>query len=452
MTNPENSPCEKGLIWPLISLLALFLGAAQVPVAVITGANSYLLLLSIVVWRASRSAFPKALLVIVASFVAIISVGLMTGLSNERYAYLKDAWYFINPVLTIATGYCFGVCGVRMASALKVVVVAGVVLALIHLSKFGMNPALFSMPATEVRMIAGNGNFLVGISVALLLANWGRWREVLDTPGWLGGLMLTVGAASMALASSRTLVIVALLFLGGMRGMMAGSRFLRFAIAGVLALSMLAALSSALPPPTEQEKKTFTGKLLRSMQELAISDYQDEQSINDNYRGFESARAYKAYVDGGPVSWLGGRGMGYYVDLGIYLQLGEGRMRYIPILHNGIFYLLVKTGVLGVLGFLACFGWLFMRGGNAAQQIDPELASSGRIIQSCVAVSIATAWLIAGPFNKSALLSVLLVMGYALAVADRRERMFGLAGGEASTQPGFGSALSSGMWPHKGWQ
>lgn len=419
--NPLRSEQKRYADWPLYSLLILLLANSILPAELLSAFNSYFLLLALFVWLSKRRTFPKSLSVVYLSFAGILSTGMAMGISNEIYPYFKDVWYFVNPLIVITVGYCFGAQTPLLRPTLRIVLIAGALLATQHLSKFALNPSLFSLPATEVRTIAGNGNFVVGISFALLLGSFGKWRESFGINTPIGWLMLTIGAASVSLSYSRTLVLVALIFWAALQGFMVGKRFAKFLILGISLFAALATLATFVPRATEAEKKTFTGKLLRSAQELTVSDYQDEQSINDNFRGFETARALKSYSDGGVPSWLAGRGFGHFVDLGVSLNLGDGPMRYIPIFHNGIIYVLVKTGALGLCLYLLCCCWLFIRGARASRDIESTVATAGRVVQGCVAVLVFTSWLISGPFNKSALFAVLLVLGFSLALIERKE-------------------------------
>lgn len=407
--------------WPLYSLLLLFLAGSVLPVEVISGMNAYFLVLATIVWASKKQAFSKSLAVLISCFFGIIATGFVFGAENDLYPFLKDAWYFINPITLVAVGYCFGTQAPQLHEALRMLTIAGVILAMLHLSRFAINPDLLIMPATEIRAIAGNGNFVVGISCALLLATVGHWKKMLAISPSFGWVTLLICGASMALAYSRTLVLVAFVFYIALRGLLIGRRIVKLGAVGFTALALIGLVAVNLPKATEAEKKTFSGKLLRSAQELTVSDYRDEQSINDNFRGFETARAIKSYVDGGPIRWLGGRGFGHFVDLGVYLFLGEGPMRYIPVLHNGILYVLVKTGAIGLALYLISFGWLYKKGLNAATSNNINQQFAGRLVQGAVAVILATSWLISGPFNKSALMAVLLLLGFCLAIVEKNE-------------------------------
>ena len=406
--------------WPIYSILFLVLGSTFLPVELISGMNAYFLILSIFVWLSKKREFPKSLLVLIINFTAIITIGLISGIDNQIYPYLKDAWYFINPVLVISTGYCLGAQTPKLDKILRALIISGLILAIVHLLTFALNPRLLTLSATEIRTLAGNGNFLVGLSIAFLIAKFGDWRKSFSITPIVGWLILLASISSLVLSYSRTLVLVSLIFWLALRGNMVGQRFIRIVVIAIISIAILGVFASVMPKETEMEKKTFSGKLLRSVQELTISDYLDEQSINDNFRGFETARALKSYTDGGPYSWLGGRGFGHFVDLGVTLALGEGPMRYIPVLHNGIIYVLVKTGAIGLVLYISTFIWLFRRGGSSAISNNEIEKFSGRIVQGTIAICLLTSWLISGPFNKSALFSVLLLLGLTLAIIDKK--------------------------------
>lgn len=409
--------------WPLYSLFLLLLGTSVFPVEFISGLSAYFLLLAFFVWKSKKRSFPKSLQIVFVAFILMIAIGLVSGISNERYPYLKDAWYFINPVIVIFVGYCFGAQTPLLREGLRMVLIAGLILACFHLLKFVLQPNMLSMPATEVRALAGNGNFVVGLSVALLLARLRSWPATYAIPKSLGWLILVMCSASVYLAFSRTLVLVAIIFWIALRGLMVGSRFLKVFAVLTVGLVLLGSVAAYLPQATEMEKKTFSGKLLRSIQELTVADYQDAQSINDNFRGYETAKALKSYADGGPIDWLSGMGFGHFVDLGVSLALGDGPMRYIPVMHNGVMYVLVKTGALGLTLYLFCFGWLFVRGLRAASAGTAVETFAGKIAQGAVAILLFTSWLISGPFNKSALFSILLILGFVLSIVERKEWM-----------------------------
>ncbi|MGC3977978.1 MAG: hypothetical protein QM751_06935 [Paludibacteraceae bacterium] len=62
--------------------------------------------------------------------------------------------------------------------------------------------------------------------------------------------------------------------------------------------------------------------------------------------------AIDTYADGNFLELFFGKGLGQLIDLKMYIELAGTDWRYIPVLHNGYAYILVKTGIIGVLFFV----------------------------------------------------------------------------------------------------
>ncbi len=105
------------------------------------------------------------------------------------------------------------------------------------------------------------------------------------------------------------------------------------------------------------EVGTFRSKIARSVIELKISDYTDMVDINRNWRGFETYKALDKFIEGNTKQKLFGYGFGSLIDLGFTMTLNEVNFRKIPITHNGYAYILVKTGLLGIL----CYVFFYFR-------------------------------------------------------------------------------------------
>jgi hypothetical protein len=403
-------------VWPAVSIAILIVCAPYIPVAALSVAMGYLLALCMLVAFARRTPVPSQLLKTIACFGLLTAIGLGSGYSNAIYPMMKDAWYFLNPLVAILTGYVLASAAPRLVPAIRAAVIGATLLATFHIAYFLYSPELLTQPAAEIRLKAGNGHMMVGVVVGILTATFGQWRRALGLNRMLTAFALLLCTASLVLAFSRTLLIVFLITWIAMRGYLTNRKLLA-ALGAVAAMTAaLFAIGTVAPPTTTSETQSFFGKLVRSATELKIDDNQDIRGVNENFRGYETARALRDYAEGGPVRWLVGRGFGHEVDLGLYLQLGnETPIRFIPVLHNGVVYVLVKTGAAGLLLFLGCFIALFRVGSSVEKSTaDVHGVFAARFLQCAVVVSIVTAWLIAGPFNKTALFGVLLLMGFAL--------------------------------------
>ena len=62
-----------------------------------------------------------------------------------------------------------------------------------------------------------------------------------------------------------------------------------------------------------------------------------------------------SYLTGSFLSIIIGKGFGYLLDIGFIQILADIKIRYIPFLHNGYVYILLKTGFIGLFSYLLFF-------------------------------------------------------------------------------------------------
>jgi hypothetical protein len=93
----------------------------------------------------------------------------------------------------------------------------------------------------------------------------------------------------------------------------------------------------------------------RSSVEISISDQQTEADINDNYRGYEAFIGMQTYKSWNLQGIILGGGFGTTIDIGNSKLVG---LQYLPILHNGYVYILLKGGLLSMLCFALYFFYL----------------------------------------------------------------------------------------------
>ena len=407
--------------WPAVSIALLCPFAAVAPVSLVTGMNLYLLLLVGIVWLGGRKSPEAPFLWAMLPFVLLLAVGLVAGVGAPRYLYLKDAWYFTNPATIIALGYLFHrILGDTMRG-LRAFVVAGLLVAIPHLLKFAINPQILTEEATQIRTVAGTGYFPAAAALLLLVGWWGAWRDGLRLPQWLAATAATLCLASVVLSFSRTLAVVVVLGALAALGYFARREWLRVGGLVLAAAFGLGVLQSTVDTSSVQSKRTFLGKLARSMEEMDVQEFRSTAAINDNFRGYETSRALATWRAGTPAQLVFGRGFGAQVDLGIFQNLSGtpgGAVRFIPILHNGYMFLLVKTGLAGVAAYLAALAGFYLAGRRAARGGPGAPVREGRALQACAIVMLVTTWVIAGAFNKFGMFAFLMLMGYLLAAVS----------------------------------
>lgn len=411
-------PAPQAPRWPAVSMALLCLAALLLPLGLVTALNVYLVALATLVMLARRQGLPPGLGPVLWPFVALIALAFLRGLGAETYIFLRDGWYFSNPLLVLLVGFVLGRQVDDAAKGLRAVVVAGTLVALLHLLWFVLFPQLLALRASEVRSVTGSGYFAPVVAVLILLAHAGHWRGGLRlAPAWAWPLLF-INLASTGLAFSRTLTVVLLAGALAAAGFFAQRELRRvLALALLLVLAVLAA-RSAVDPDSLQAKTSLVGKFGRVFEELRVTQDLRPGEVQDNWRGYETARAVGQWAEGGPARWFFGEGLGALVDLGLFESLTRDprdAVRFIPIFHNGYVFVLVKAGLVGIVLYLLVLTRLYLMGRRHANAASP-LRNLGRLLQACaVSLFISTA-IFFGAFHKFDLLPVMLLSGYLLAV------------------------------------
>ena len=410
---------DKKLAWPAVSIVLLgFIGTFVSPILA-SFLMAYLFLLAFITVITQRSNWSPRVILVIGVFLLMIVIGLTHAIGNTTYNIFKDVWYFGYAGAVIVVGYLFGSLLGNRNQIYSAFLVLGVITAAIHLIPFFVSPTLITEPGLQIRAVAGTGYYAVCIAIVLGLY---RLRDASRIGRVFILLAMTLCAISMVLSFSRTMYIVFTILMLSFFGWLDVLRHASVRWGAAVLLIGMTALVQLSPPSYLPAKPTFMEKTLHSLQEIRIKDYSSFEDINTNWRGFETARAIESYATGRPDEWLLGRGFGHLVDLGFYMNLShreDEATRYIPILHNGYAYLLVKTGLVGLLAYLVFLWWLIKIGSREAALPSREFISEGRLIAALAVIVLLTTSLISGLFNLSDFVPLEILLGALLGLTDR---------------------------------
>ena len=409
--------------------------AALFPPGGITFLIAYVLLFVLAYWAFRSRTIPPYLLGAVLPFLLIVVVGLQGLAHHDLYDAMKDAWYVSYPALAILAGFAL-MRGFKRVDALVVAtLVAALLTAGIHLSIFAVKPELLTLPAAAIRSFAGTGYYVICLGVALPLGAIAVPGLIPKRHRLLAAAAFLASAASLTLAFSRTLPIVVAILLIALVFPVTPRR----AVAFVAAIAVIAGVVAAGGLNADSALRYRGGDLLkkwsRVLDELEVKEYSTLSQINQNWRGHESARGIATWESGNPLQRIVGHGFGKSVDIGLFINLSvKEKSRYIPILHNGYVYLLVKTGLLGLAAYLWALIYMAAIGVRHARVEDPQVAALGRLLVALVLVFAATTVAISGLFNKRELVPLAMFAGSLLAY-------FGLLAEARARAPGSPAAL-----------
>lgn len=97
-------------------------------------------------------------------------------------------------------------------------------------------------------------------------------------------------------------------------------------------------------------------KIKNSLTEITNSnDFSSTVDVYKYYRAYETKQAIETYLSGHELQLLFGHGFEKKVDLKSYVELAGSDWKNVPIIHNGYAYLLLRTGIFGMLLYMIFF-------------------------------------------------------------------------------------------------
>jgi O-Antigen ligase len=401
--------------WALLLILLL---NAFIPAGV-TSSVCFLLIFLVLLRGRYSFRIPTDLLKWSAVPCAILFVAALNAPGHDLFDIFKDAWYMLYPILSLAAGYVLCREDSDLDSLMGSFVLGGLIVSLAYLAVFLIHINLVSKSVEEIRRANGPGFFLSILAPMIVVLGWllgvrNTWIEKHQT---LTMVSVFTCLAATFLSFSRSLWISILLAIVANLGVF--RKKLIVAVAGCLLLVLLVAVVVALPDSTASEDSGgIQQKFLKSATEVMVQNQTDYTDINANWRGFEAFMALRTYLEGTPSNYLLGRGLGQLVDIGFYMQLGDVELRYLPILHNGYMYILVKSGAIGVVLYLVYLLTIFRHGRRQGNSTDKRDLLCGRLEIVISLIFLTTTLVITGIYNRNELHPLMILLGVCLAATN----------------------------------
>lgn len=285
--------------------------------------------------------------------IPIIISGFQGLLIHPLYDVFKDIYYLLNPIM-------FFVLGLLIAKKTDInviyrsIIIVGSIFAIYYTSigfiDFGFS-AFKNMRV--VRDKVGGGNVITIITLVLCIFSLYAYKLQIFRSSLFTKILIVINGLSLIFSASRTFLIIFILLTLTLMYPIYRHR-IRLLLINLTLIVGIFALYLYF-----NSESGFANSLLNSGKEISIGDYTDPSDRNSKYRGWESYRAYATYIEGNAVQLIIGLGAGKMINLGSSFFLAGEYRHYIPILHNGYMYALVKAGILGVICYLFYFIYIF---------------------------------------------------------------------------------------------
>ncbi len=373
-----------------------------------------MLFLVAVIPIASGLKIPRGIWIAIWPIALMTIIGIFGLLNNELNDCIKDFWYFGKAVLIIVFGYLVMSRIKNLEIILSLFVISAVVISGWHILRFLVDVTVLSESVDVINERLGTGYMLavIGASILLLSNNYNLELRYFRTKS-LKNLAFSICILSVILSFSRTLWISFLIFFI-LYMAVSKKKYIRVsAIAGLLII-VIFFTSSTLASTFQDAEGVFGSimrKITRSINEIVVSDYSNMKDISVHWRGYEAYQALQTYKSGGFKEYLLGHGFGKLIDLGFYMPVEQISMRYIPIVHNGYLYVLVKTGLIGLLLYIYYLIKLLWNGSLNLKSENPKVKLVSYLLIGLALVIFTTTYGITGLFNKNVLFSVTLLLG-----------------------------------------
>lgn len=348
----------------------------------------------------------------VAPVLLIIIIGFHGIINNQAYNFFKDIWYICNPIVALAVGYVLMQNIQSLKTLFKIIIIASCISALVHLSNFVINPDLLKENYETVRETAGRGYLIVSFGLAVAVSSQFLSIDIYKNKKLIK-VMVFIMTISFILFYSRALWICFLLLLASLFGLWGHLSKKMIILSVIIICISFVSYSVSKNISFKGDDHSFVEKSLYSLQEVLIKDFSDMgcTEIGLRWRGYESYKGLQTYLDGNVFQYLFGKGFGTLVDLGFKIRLGEKAFRFIPVFHNGYIYLLVKTGLLGVILYMYFLIQIIRTGNKYSLSNLRDILLTGRLLSGLGWILIFSTAVIAGFFNKIILIPAVVLIG-----------------------------------------
>lgn len=340
-------------------------------------------------------------------FFLIFLLGALIGVIEFGLARsLKDIWYFGKPCLYFLGGaFIYRIFGDAIP-LVKIFIFLTVVSALIYLIPVLISfNDFFTMGPDEFRDKYGKGSILFSFGIAFYF--YFLKKEMRKS--FLLCLFFIVLLISLLLIQSRlSLLMLALFILAKIKS----NSVHFFTTTGLFLVVIFFSVPKETLDTVVSDRQSFSSKLLSSVNELRPQNYIFARNIHTNWRGYETFVALSNFSSKSALSQIVGGGFGSTVYIDFAKRGGAGeqsdvRLYQLDWLHNGYVTILLKTGLLGLIIYIA-FGFRILYLCSRYR----DNSATNAVCRCLLYYFLIATFLVGGIFAKSGVMILLFALGF----------------------------------------
>lgn len=281
--------------------------------------------------------------------ILLIAFVVMLNYDYKNYFIIRDITYLSKPILGFLLGY--QLCKKNLKNALDLIIKTGFFIAVCHVIIIIIAIVVHkARTVADLRLHSGYfSDYEIYTFIILLFhkkfeLNYSKKRLLIYT--------IVIGFSAFMYLARTNFIQFLILFLA-LKGYFVINKKSVTIIGSIVVLSIVSytLIYYSYPRRSAEGLEGFLYKVKVAPMEAFKSkiNRHDWKEFNDNYRSYENIMTIRQVTSEGWIPTVFGKGLGSKVDLRQEVYLGDMKLRFISILHNGFMIVFLKSGLLGLL-------------------------------------------------------------------------------------------------------
>ncbi len=302
------------------------------------------------VFSISRS-YSISLLKLIVPYILILFIAFLVTWNYDyrHYFIIRDITYLSKPILGFLIGY--QLCKKNLKNTFDLIINTGFFIAVCHIVI--IITAIVVYKARTVADLRFHSGYFSDYEIyTFIILLFHKQFELNYSKKKLWILTIIVGFSAFMYLARTNFIQFLILFLA-LKGYFVLNKKSVAIIASIIVLSIVSytAIYYSYPRRSAEGLEGFLYKIKVAPMEAFKTkiNREDWKEFNDNYRSYENIMTIRQVTGEGVTATLFGKGLGSKIDLRQEVYLGDMKLRFISILHNGFMIVFLKSGLLGLL-------------------------------------------------------------------------------------------------------